>query len=132
MLKYKVLFALAVMQIAIIMSSCTDNREIKPGFCHHVYFWLNNPDDPADREAFEEGIAGLIKIPEIKLYHLGVPVRETAGRSVVDGSYTYSYMVFFDDLAGHDVYQDHPLHVKFVEECKHLWNKVLVYDSEVQ
>ncbi|MEC7471585.1 MAG: Dabb family protein, partial [Pseudomonadota bacterium] len=26
-------------------------------------------------------------------------------------------------------YQTHPLHVKFVEQCSHLWSKVVVYDS---
>ncbi|MCA1758894.1 MAG: Dabb family protein [Bacteroidales bacterium] len=27
------------------------------------------------------------------------------------------------------MYQVHPLHVKFVEENSHLWDKVVVYDS---
>lgn len=35
----------------------------------------------------------------------------------------------FDNQAGQDTYQLHPLHVKFVEENSHLWEKVVVYDS---
>jgi hypothetical protein len=35
----------------------------------------------------------------------------------------------FDDRAGQDAYQVDPIHVKFVEENQHLWNKVIVYDS---
>ena len=125
-------FGLLLFSAAMLLNSCRENREIKYDFCHHVYFWLINPDDPADREAFEDGIAELLNIPEIKLFHLGVPAAGTADRGVVDGSYTYSYMVFFDDLNGHDIYQDHPIHLKFVEECRHLWNRVVVYDSVVE
>jgi hypothetical protein len=29
-----------------------------------------------------------------------------------------------------DEYQDHPLHLEFVEKSKHLWTKVVVYDFE--
>jgi len=35
----------------------------------------------------------------------------------------------FDDQAGQEAYQIHPLHTKFVEENSHLWSKVVVYDS---
>ena len=128
----KHLYGLSLLIAAVLLGSCVESREISHPFCHHVYFWLNNPDDPADREAFENGIAELLEIQEIKSFHFGIPVPETAGRGVVDGSYTYSYMVFFDDLEGHDIYQDHPIHVRFVEENSHLWNRVVVYDSEVR
>jgi hypothetical protein len=37
--------------------------------------------------------------------------------------------MFFDDLAGQKIYQDHPIHQKFVADCSALWSKVLVYDS---
>jgi hypothetical protein len=120
--------ALYLLLAVILFNSCQENRNINHSFCHHVYFWLNNPDNPADRDSFEKGIAELLKIPEIKSYHFGIPAN-TGNRDVVDGSYTYSYMVFFDNENGHDVYQDHPIHLKFVDDCKHLWNKVVVYDS---
>ncbi len=125
----KSFFLLSFLILALGLSSCNQNREIKHDFCHHVYFWLNNPDDPADRDAFEQGLTDLLNIPEIKMYHIGNPEPGTAGRGVVDGSYTYSYMVFFDDLEGHDIYQDHPVHLEFVENYSHLWNKVVVFDS---
>ncbi len=35
----------------------------------------------------------------------------------------------FDDAAGQQTYQDHPLHLRFVAECGHLWQRVVVYDS---
>jgi hypothetical protein len=48
---------------------------------------------------------------------------------VVDSSYSASELMFFDDVAGQNVYQDHPIHKKFVENCSHLWEKVIVYDA---
>jgi hypothetical protein len=48
---------------------------------------------------------------------------------VVDSSYSASELIFFDDVAGQDIYQVHPVHKKFVEQCSHLWEKVIVYDS---
>lgn len=123
----KLNYFLMLIAFPLLFGNCTD-KNIKHGFCHHVYFWLHNPDDSADRASFEKGIADLLKVPGIKSYHLGIPA-ETAVRDVVDGSYTYSYVVFFDDKAAHDVYQTHPIHLKFVADCQHLWDKVVVYDA---
>jgi hypothetical protein len=132
MMKIKTPFQLTIIFVALLaLSSCQQSpsgREITPRFSHHVFFWLNNPDNPNDRAAFEKGIAELLEIPEIKAYHFGTPAH-TGDRGVVDASYTYSFLVFYDDEAGHDIYQDHPLHLKFIDDCKHLWSKVLVYDS---
>jgi hypothetical protein len=125
----KYLFSLILLVMVFGANSCRESRSINHGFCHHVFFWLENPDSPADREAFEKGIADVLNIPEIKSYHFGIPAAGTAGRDVVDGSYTYSYLIFFDNADAQDVYQDHPLHHKFIEDCNHLWERVVVYDS---
>ncbi|MDB5208934.1 MAG: Stress responsive alpha-beta barrel domain protein, partial [Flavisolibacter sp.] len=50
-------------------------------------------------------------------------------RTVVDSSYSASELLFFDDLAGQKVYQDDPIHQKFIADCSHLWEKVIVYDA---
>jgi hypothetical protein len=122
-----------LLSLAIIsLTSCQENREIEYDFCHHVFFWLNNPESPADRAEFERGLTSLLEIDEIRLYQFGIPEQGTAGRNVVDGSYTYSLLVFFEDMEGHDIYQDHPVHLKFVEDYQHLWNRVVVYDSVVE
>ena len=120
----------------IVLNSCNQslnekNKSMEHSFSHHVFFWLNNPDNQDDRATFEKGIQELLQIPEIKSYHLGVPA-SVEEREVVDGSYTYSYLVFFENQEGHDIYQDHPLHHKFIDDCKHLWSKVLVYDSVME
>jgi hypothetical protein len=125
----KSIFTLIILLIVLSLNSCQENRSIDLNFSHQVYFWLNNPNDPADREAFENGIARLLEIPEIKAYHFGVPAPGTMGRDVVDGSYTYSYLIFFENAEAQDIYQDHSLHHEFIDDCSHLWNRVIVYDS---
>ena len=60
--------------------------------------------------------------------HVGVPA-STEKRDVVDNSYHVSELLGFDDVAGQNVYQVHPLHKKFIDEHQHLWSKVVVYDA---
>ena len=122
----------ALLLIAIMaFAACQTQSNCERSFSHHVFFWLNDPDNPEDRAAFERGVAELLTIPEIKSYHFGVPA-DVGDRAVVDGSYTYSYLVFFEDLAGHDAYQVHPKHTQFVEEYSYLWDRVVVYDSVME
>jgi len=37
--------------------------------------------------------------------------------------------MFFNDLAGQATYQDHPVHLEFIKNYGHLWEKVVVYDA---
>ena len=96
-------------------------------FVHHVFFWLKDPKDPQARKQFEKGLQGLITVPQIQSYHIGNPVESS--REVVDDSFTYSYMAFFKSKEDQNAYQTHPIHLKFVEDCQHLWQKVIVYDA---
>jgi len=102
--------------------------QLKGALIHHVFFWLKEPDNKAHRKQFEKALEDLIKVETIKVSHIGVPA-ETEERGVVENSYTYSYMVMFDSLKDQNIYQKHPLHLKFIEENEHLWEKVVVYDS---
>lgn len=95
---------------------------------HHVFFWLKNPNSKEDLTKLLEGLKTLKKIETIKMLHIGVPA-STEKRDVVDNSYSASELMFFDDLAGQKTYQDHPIHQKFIADCSHLWDKVIVYDA---
>jgi hypothetical protein len=95
---------------------------------HHVFFWLKNAGSRADRDKLVEGLRTLEKIDTVRRLHIGVPAA-TEKRDVVDSSYSVSELIFFDDVAGQDSYQEHPIHKKFVEQCSHLWQRVVVYDS---
>ena len=94
-------------------------------FVHHVYFWLKAPGDP---EALVAGLRRLTAAPDILWSHIGLPAESERG--VVDDSYSVSWLVFFADKAAQDRYQIDPIHLKFVEDCSPLWERVVVYDTE--
>ncbi|MCX2739916.1 Dabb family protein [Pontibacter anaerobius] len=103
------------------------HKKPKGDFVHHVYFWLNNPDSEEDKAKLIEGLNTLKAIKEIRLARIGVPA--STNRDVIERGYAVSWLLFFDNLEQQEVYQKHPIHLKFVENYSHLWSKVIVYDS---
>ncbi len=102
--------------------------KLQGALVHHVFFWLKEPENEQHKQQLLEGLNQLIKVKTIKLSHIGFPA-STEDRDVVDHSYSVSYMAMFDNQADQDAYQLDPIHLKFVEQNQHLWNKVIVYDS---
>ena len=100
-----------------------------PGLMHVVHFWLDPELSADDREAFLAGVRGLSEIPTVRELYVGAPAA-TPSRGVVDNSFDYALVVWFDDVAGHDAYQDHPIHVAFVEAHEAKFARVRVRDSE--
>ncbi|MEL6810699.1 MAG: Dabb family protein [Bacteroidota bacterium] len=101
-----------------------------PGsFAHNVYIWLKNPESQEDRLAFLESLNKFLNVStNIQTKHVGTPV--ASERDVVDDSFSFSIVLTFEDKAAQDRYQDEPAHKLFIEESSHLWEKVLVYDSD--
>jgi len=95
---------------------------------HHAFFWLKNPDSVEDRNKLVEGVKTLAKIETVKELHVGI-LAATEKRDVVDTSWQVSELMFFDDLAGQAVYQTHQVHLDFIKNYGHLWQKVVVYDA---
>jgi hypothetical protein len=118
--------ALGASTVASAMPSVT--MENKKQLAHHVFFWLKNPNSKEDLNKLLEGLRTLEKIESVRKINIGVPA-STEKRPVVDNSYSASELIFFDDVAGQDAYQVHPIHKKFVDNYSHLWEKVIVYDS---
>jgi hypothetical protein len=50
-------------------------------------------------------------------------------RDVNDRDFDVSLHMVFVNKAAHDKYQEHPKHLKFIEENKENWEKVRVFDS---
>ena len=96
-------------------------------FIHHVYFWLKNPESKEDLQGLLEGLRKLSKIDYIKMFHIGKPA--DTNRDVIDRTYAVSWMLVFKDKADEERYQTDPIHLNFVNTCKHLWERVKVYDS---
>ena len=99
----------------------------KNGFIHHVYFWLKDPDNINDLNQLVEGLKKLSAVSTIKNFHIGKPA--STNRDVIDNSYIVSWLLLFDNKEDQESYQTDPIHLKFVEECSHLWSKVVVYDT---
>jgi hypothetical protein len=100
----------------------------RPPVVHHVFFWLKNPASVEDRDQLITGLKTLAGIPLIKELYVGV-LAHTEKRDVVDASWQVSELMFFEDLSGQANYQHHQLHLDFVKNCSHLWEKVVVYDT---
>ena len=103
------------------------NKEEFP-VVHHVFFWLKNPASKADRDQLVAGVKTLSAIETVNHLKVGI-VASTEKRDVVDNSWAVSELIFFKDLAGQAVYQTHPIHLEFIKNCSHLWEKVIVYDA---
>lgn len=106
----------------------TPNKAAEKVLAHHVFFWLKNPSSKEDRDKLVEGVKTLSAIETIKEIHVGV-VADTEKRDVVDASWHVSELMFFNDVQGQATYQNHPVHLKFIENYSHLWDKVVVYDA---
>lgn len=103
------------------------NKKMKNVFIHHVYFWLNNPDSAEDKNKLIAGLTKLAAVKTIKDFHIGKPA--DTNRDVIERGYAISWLVQFANAADQASYQTDPIHLKFVEDCNHLWSKVIVYDS---
>jgi hypothetical protein len=117
--------AMAIASTSITLPTLEDKK--KDLFVHHVYFWLKNSGNADDLAALLAGLEKLRGVPTIQLSHVGTPA--PTNRSVIDTTYSVSWLCFFKDDDDQAIYQTHPIHLKFVEECAHLWEKVIVYDS---
>ncbi len=100
------------------------------GLVHTVYFWLKHPHSTADRDRLIAGLKTLADVPTVRSLHIGVPA-STEQRDVVDNSFQVSEMMMFDDVTGQNAYQQHPIHKQFVADCSELWERVVVYDSQL-
>lgn len=102
---------------------------IEGNFFHHVFFWLNEPANPSARQEFLTSLRKMQAIPAIKYSYIGAPAGTQ--RDVVDNSWTFYWLVTFDDRAAYETYDKHPLHDEFRKKAG-LWKKVLVYDTTRQ
>ena len=101
----------------------------KMKFIHHVLFWAKNPSNAAEVAQLKNAIIALGKLPMIQNVHVGSPVVTDFDKLVTDGSYSVSVVMVFESAEKENEYLHHPMHIKFIDENKHLWGKVVVTDS---
>lgn len=97
-------------------------------FIHSVYFHLRPDLTDAERARFEAGIESLRTLDTVRHGYIGAPA--ATDRPVIARDYTHALVVIFDDEAGHEAYQVHPVHDRFREECAGYWDGLRIYDAE--
>lgn len=105
------------------------NKNTKKQLVHHVFFWLKNPGSAEERDKLIEGLKSLSAIDVIQKLHVGIPAA-TEKRDVVDASWAVSELMLFNNVEDQKTYQSHPVHLAFIKNYSHLWDKVVVYDVE--
>ena len=95
---------------------------------HCVFFTLKD-GSPENRQSLLDDCNAYLRRPDgVVSLHAGLRVEDLT-REVNDGDFDVSLVVVFDDRAAHDVYQDHPEHLAFIERNKETWKNVRVFDS---
>jgi stress responsive alpha/beta barrel protein len=100
--------------------------QLQNTFIHHVFFWLKENNE-TNRQALIDGLKKLSSVTTIKQFHIGVPAN--TNRDVIENTYSVSWTLFFANEEDQESYQVDPIHLNFVKECSHLWNKVTVFDT---
>ena len=94
---------------------------------HDVFFWLkeNTTNNKLETEAK--------KLLEIDIVESGSlrKLAETPKRPVTDKTFTSHLCLEFKSIENHNAYQAHAKHHSFINECKEMWDRVIVYDSEL-
>jgi hypothetical protein len=119
-----------VLALMVMLGGPVLGHAADPAIGHMVYFKLKNasPQEKAKLVAACEKYRA--KHEGVTFFAAGV-LAESFTRDVNDRDWDVALHLVFVNKAAHDKYQDHPDHVKFIEENKAGWAKVRVFDSEI-
>jgi hypothetical protein len=109
--------------VAVTASQAADRQ-----LSHAVYFKLKEPS-PAAREALVAGCKKFLSGHEGTVYFAVGVLAEELNRDVNVRDFDVALYVVFANRAAHDRYQEHPRHLKFIEEFKPQWDSVRVFDA---
>jgi hypothetical protein len=98
---------------------------------HIVFFTLAEPNDANRAKVVEACKKYLAKHEGLVYFGVGVRAPEY-DRPVNDRDYDVALHLVFATAKDQDVYQTHPQHLKFVDECQGLWKQVRVFDSRLR
>ena len=118
-------------KLAAAEKTIAANNTVESAFIHTVYFWFKEGVTDAQKEDFKKnGLAVLSKAPTIHKVFYGPPAGTP--REVVDNSYDFAWICHFKNSEDQNAYQVEPIHLKFIEDYKDLWERVQVYDNLVE
>ena len=112
------------------VSKSTAGNKSAP-LAHIVFFTLADSNDANQAKLVEACKKYLSQHEGLVYFGVGVNAPEY-DREVNDRDYDVALHLVFATAKDQDVYQTHPDHLKFVEECKGLWRQVRVFDSTLE
>ncbi len=98
---------------------------------HTVFFWLKEGTSEEQKQELIQDCNTLLRTVS-SVRHVAAGPRTATGDDVVDGSFGVGLVVHFDDEAGLKHYSKAPRHLEFIEKHRGVWEKVQVYDFQVQ
>jgi len=112
------------------VSKSTAGNKSAP-LAHIVFFTLADSNDANQAKLVEACKKYLSQHEGLVYFGVGVNAPEY-DRPVNDRDYDVALHLVFETARHQDVYQTHPEHLKFVDECKGLWKQVRVFDSTLK
>lgn len=131
---------LSLLVLITALAACQSSGEVKVStaekeapvlenpFVHSVYIWFKEGVTEEQRAQMYADTEALKSIEVVKALYTGKPA--ATDRPIVERSYDYAIIVHFEDLAGHDAYQQHPVHLALLKNHSSLWEKVMITDVE--
>jgi hypothetical protein len=104
------------------------NSATDPQLAHMVYFKLNDNSGGNKAKLLAACKALLAGHPGTVSFAAGTLAGDL-NREINDRDFDVSLHLVFVNKEAHDKYQQHPRHLKFIEENKDNWAKVRVFDS---
>ena len=104
-----------------------DNGQKPSLFVHSVYFWLKEDVTAEQYNQFVDVLRGLEQIKSVQAMEVGHPAGTP--RDVVDNSYDVALLVYFNDRAGHDLYQADTIHTGAVAVFEDWIEDIVIYDT---
>jgi hypothetical protein len=122
------LAAAALAVLSPLGSRATGAAADGPQLAHMVYFKLKDTSG-ASRAKLVAACKLLLAGHEGTVSFATGTLAGDLSRPVNDRDFDVSLHLVFTSKAAHDKYQEHPRHLKFIEENKDNWEKVRVFDS---
>jgi hypothetical protein len=116
---------------AVILATSTGTSATKaegPQLAHMVYFKLKD-NSPGSRARLAAACKLFLSNHPGTVYFGTGTLAGDLSREINDRDFDVSLHLVFLSKEAHDRYQEHPRHLKFIEENKDNWEKVRVFDS---
>ncbi len=94
---------------------------------HSVYFQLKPSATSQEIGKMHLALEELSRIPGVRILGVGRPA-DVPQRPVLCSDYTLALILATDSVETLQAYQDHPIHLDFLQDYKDLWVSVRVFD----